>query len=179
MDKEALTVFLKYAFPCIGNKSVARLVNKEEVEDIRSHLASGTELRVTAERVKELYPGAIIQIRAHAGNKEFGKITADDVRNYFWYHHDDAIDKDAGMGLKEDAEECRVRVGKVVSDTHPENTRVMIRTGEKEFVNHGFDNRFAKAKKGDIVVVHKGHVVEKVPKEVHDRIHKAKMGRLK
>jgi len=177
MDKEALTVFLRYAFPCIGNKSVAKLVSEEEVKDIKSHLAEGTDLKTTAKRIRELYPGAITMIRLHAGNKGFKDITAEDVRNYFWYHHDEAIKAD--MDIKEDPEGCRVRAGKVASTVNKESARVLIPTGEKRFANEGFNNTLAKAEKGDLVVVHKGHIVEKVPKKVHDRIAKARMERLK
>ncbi len=182
MKPAVLKVFLRYAYPamrsCIQTKIERGEASMDDLDMIRAHLGEDAELTKPPEGILKIFPGAPTLIRVISG-KEIKDITEKDVRDYFWFHHDDAIDRRREDGEKFDHEKCEVKTGKVSGSAEAHNPGyvwVAFKEGKKT-VSRKYDNRLAKAKYNDFVTVHFDHICESIKPKQHEMIKKRKMDR--
>lgn len=156
MEIKDLKLFLRYALPCaetlIRRGQVGRDVIELELE----------QAAVTGERpetdAREVFPVAYARCSLIA--KQAGKkvIDAEVIREYFWHHHDEAIEERHKEVGDFDKEACRVLLGKVAAVSPP---TVWTSLGKKECENP-YGVEFSE---GDHIVIHYSRIIEKLSEE--------------
>lgn len=140
MEKQALELFLRYAFPC-AQVLLKRGTLSQEDYDMVALAVMGGKL---TKPISDLFPVAVTMLRVMTG-KKLENISVDEIREYFLHRHDAIVEQRAKEFNDVDIVACKVRKAKV------------IKTGEKLVVEGGQELKklFPEpVKEGDTVSVH-------------------------
>ena len=154
MEVSDRKLFLKYAIPCAETLKKRGSITGEEIDKLITILRNNEEIPEGSEKVFKVALAMCSYIAMREGKRE---IDEEVIRRYFLYEHDKAIDQRFQEMGDFDPEACRTYPGKVAE---VKEKTIFVRTpkGVKEYRN----DFIRRVKKGDLVVVHRDFVVEKI-----------------
>ncbi len=158
-------LFMKYALPCAGTLVKRGNITQEKLDDLLDIVKSGKPIPKDAEKIPAVAFAACSLIAIDKGKKEIDEAV---IHDYFLFNHDDMIDSRYEKMGDFDPVACRTRVGSVLS-VELEKARVLTDLGERDFRTD-----FCDVDENDNVVTHWNFVVEKLDKEMAEKVRKAK-----
>jgi hydrogenase maturation factor len=147
-------LFLKYAIPCAETLKERGDLTEEDIEKLTEIIKENKEIPADSEKPFKVALAMCSYIAMREGKRE---IDEEVIRRYFLYEHDKAIDQRFQEMGDFDPEACRTYPGKVAE---VKEKTIFVRTpkGVKEYRN----DFIRRVKKGDLVVVHRDFVIEKI-----------------
>jgi hydrogenase maturation factor len=160
-SKEDKILFLRYAIPCGITLMNRGDLDEAVLDNLRQKTASGDVGDVDPEGTFKIAV-RMCYLTARKLGKE--KIDSEVVREYFWHDHEDAVNWRSEVFRDIRIDTCKVYPGKVVSVG--EHATVSTEIGSIEFRRDFVPN----LNKGDFVVTHYDHVVEKISEETAKKL---------
>jgi len=156
MKIEDRILFDKYAFPCLNETDVKRgRITQELADELTARVSENMEPSDGLE--ERLFPVAVSMCTFLARKANKKSIDADIIREYFLLTHNKVVDEQAELVRDVDPIRCKTYPGMVVK---VEGGSAMVETvlGSRSYKTDFEKN----VKKGDIVVVHFDHIVERI-----------------
>jgi hypothetical protein len=160
------TLFLKYALPCGGTLVKRGVISSKFLNDTIKVVADDGEASGHPEKIFKTALGMCIKIAKKSGKKSIGE---NDIRRYFLFEHDDAVDRRYQIFGDFNTLRCRTYPGKVSRSGY---VWVSVKTPIGVSKYRSDFRRFLK--KGDLVVVHRSFIVEKIGKHLFQSLWKSK-----
>lgn len=157
---------MKYALPCGNTLAKRGSISRKFLNDTIKFVADDGKAGDHPEKIFKTALGMCAKIAKKSGKKSIGK---NDVRRYFLFDHDDVIDRRYQIFGDFSTLRCRTYPGKV---SKPGRTWVSVKT---PIGNYRYRSDFCRClKRGDLVVVHRNFIVEKISKRLYHSLWKSK-----
>jgi hydrogenase maturation factor len=167
INEKSRLLFMKYAIPCANTLVKRGTISQEYVDMLMDAVKNGRQLPKDAEKVFKVAFSACTLI-AMDNNTE--AIDEDVIRDYFLFKHDDVIDRRYEEMGDFDPDACRTRSG-VVESVEDGIAVVANSAGRRSYLTDFVPD----LKKGDIVVTHWNFIIEKIDKEITEKMKSAKL----
>lgn len=145
-------LFLKYAIPCGSVLRDRGKVSQKELDSLKRSVLEG---RPVKKDVGKIFNVARIMCSITALKMHREEINQDVIRRYFWGEHNEVAEWRASVFRDFDPEECRVRPARVLSA----GKTITVETPEGR---RKVSESFCPVRKGDWVIMHYSHIIEKV-----------------
>ncbi len=161
-DAEDRLLFLRYALPCAGTLVKRGNVTKQYVDRLVEQVSRNEAPGAGAENMFKVANAMCDSIAERMGKPS---TDAEVIRRYFLFEHSRVVDDRFNLMKDFNPVDCRTYAGRVIR-AGDGSAVVETRLGQKVY-----RTIFAKdVRKNDMVVVHFDFVVEKVSKEVAERM---------
>ncbi len=161
IDEKSRPLFMKYALPCAGTLVSRGRVSQEKIDSLIDIVKKGEHIPKDSEKI---FTVAFTACSLIALDKKKDIIDESVIRDYFLFRHDDIIDKRFEEMGDFDPEACRTRIGTVLS-AEMEKANILTGIGPRDFRTD-----FCDIHENDTVVTHWDFIVEKVDREMAQRI---------
>ena len=165
IEEKSRALFMKYALPCAGTLVKRGIITQETLDNLLHIVKNNKEIPEGAEKIPAVAFAACSLIAMDKGKKEIDEAV---IHDYFLFNHDDMIDKRYEEMGDFDPVACRTRVGSVLS-TELEKASVLTDLGPKDFRTD-----FCDVHENDNVVTHWDFIVEKIDRELAEKVRHAK-----
>jgi len=161
MEIENRLLFFKYALPCAGTLIERGSLTRENFEKMLSLVEEGKEPEKGKEKIFKV---AMAYLTFIAKEKSKDIIDEEVIREYFLFRHDEAVEERFEEMGDFDSLQCKTWPGivKDVKDDAFVETPIGIKPYKKIFVKD--------LKVDDTVVVHRDFIVERISKQIADRM---------
>ncbi len=159
-------LFFKYAVPCAETLVHRGQKTQKFVDDLVEDISKNKEIESDCE---ENFKVAYAMCKLLAKRKNKKEIDDEIIREYYLFNHDEMVDKRFEQMGDFDPTECRIYSGQVI-DISGNIASVKTILGTKKYrIDYNKD-----MKRGDFVTVHRKFVVEKISKELAEKLHELK-----
>jgi len=161
MKIENRLLFFKYALPCAGTLIERGSLTKEEFERTLALVAEGEE---PEEGWENIFKVAMAHLTFIAKEKNKDNIDDETIREYFLFRHDEAVEERFEEMEDFDPQACKTWPGTVrdVGKNAVVETPIGVKQYKKIFVKD--------LKVNDTVVVHRDFIVEKISRQVAEKM---------